>query len=119
VARPSDVADPTLRAQLTSAEGALDAGEYLASVEHSVKAFRALIATHPEVIVLPPDFSKLSLTARPPLGARRGPWPSHFGVHMSYGDAPMLTIAKRAFSMTEAAAYFEYTLEAVMLAQRG
>jgi hypothetical protein len=116
VARTADVEDPSFRDGLSRAEQALDDGEYSAAVRHAADVFGSLIAQHPEVIVLPPDFSKLGLTARPPLGARRGPWPSHFGVQLAIEDQPKLIFKKEQFTLTEAAAYVEYTLEAVLLA---
>jgi hypothetical protein len=48
------------------------------------------------------------------------PWPSDHGVRfaMNEGDAPTLTFEKERFTLSEAATYFEYTLDMVLRAQR-
>ena len=48
------------------------------------------------------------------------PWPVRLGVDLSFDehDKPHLTFEKEEFSMSEAASYFEYTLDFAMRAQR-
>jgi hypothetical protein len=120
VARPSDVSDPTLREGLVEAERRLDMGDYVGAVRAAVKVYEALIQRQPEAIVLPPDFSRLSTAPLPRLGVRRGPWPSHHGVQLSLeaDKPPRLIFNKERFTLSEAAAYVEYTLEAVVNAER-
>src|SRR5205085_738648 len=111
-----DVLDPAFREGLTSAEAALDEGDYMQSVERSAGVYQQLIAQRPEVIVLPPDFSKLAISSRPPLGARRGPWPSHFGVQLQLGGPrplakpthPAVRLVEQAPARTVDVAGFEH-----------
>ena len=48
------------------------------------------------------------------------PWPVRLGVGISYDehDKPHLTFQKEEFSMSEAASYFEYTLDMAIRVQR-
>jgi hypothetical protein len=120
MARPSDVADPELREGLIESERHLDAGDYAAAVKAAVNVYQQLIEQRPEAIVLPPDFSRLSTAPLPRLGVRRGPWPSHHGVQLNLepDQPPRLIFNKERFTLSEAAAYVEYTLEAVVNAER-
>jgi hypothetical protein len=120
VARAADVNDPELRAGLVAAERLLDEGDYQGAVRAAVGVFEALIEQQPDSIVPPPDFSRLSTAPLPRLGVRRGPWPSHHGVQLLLDpdQRPRLVFNKERFTLSEAAAYVEYTLEAVVIAQR-
>jgi len=123
MASPTDITDPALREQMLDADRALDTGEYLGSIQRCADVFERLLRQRPDVFVPPPDLARLSSAPRPPIGGRRGPWPSQFGVQLSLeGEGaeqqPRFTYAKEHFSMTEAAAYFEYTLDALLYAQR-
>ena len=124
----TDVGDQTMRAALAEAEAALDAGEYSASVHHCAAAYCRLIDLRPDMIVAP-RFGPSSPV--PQAGGGSGalggvglaaprPWPSDHGVHFA-SDAdgkPSLTFAKERFTLSEAATYFEYTLDMVLRAQR-
>jgi len=125
---PIDVTDELIRAALLAAEAALDDGQYAASVHHSVDAYRRLIALRPDMIVaarLGHSFSPPQLGQTPAgiggqsMAAPR-PWPSDHGVRFSLqdGETPELTFAKERFTVSEAATYFEYTLDMALRAQR-
>jgi hypothetical protein len=123
----ADVVDSRLRASLTSAETALDDGDYAGSVHASVDAYRHLVEARPDMIVAPRFAHRF---AAPQLGQASGgiggqsmaaprPWPSDHGVLFSMdGDEPELTFAKERFTLSEAATYFEYTLDLALRAQR-
>jgi hypothetical protein len=112
----SAVADEALRVTLEAAEAALDDGDYAASVHHSVAAYSRLIQLRPDMIV--------DRVIRGRIGgqsmATPRPWPSDHGVHFTTNERgnPTLTFAKERFTLSEAATYFEYTLDMVLRAQR-
>jgi len=117
-----EVSDEALRQMLAEAEGALDEGEYVTSVRRSAAAYCRLIEQRPDMIIAP----RFGPGAAPPqgggglvLGGPR-PWPSDHGVHFKAedGQKPTLTFAKERFTLSEAATYFEYTLDMVLRAQR-
>jgi hypothetical protein len=128
MASPTDLTDEAIRTALVSAEAALDDGDYAASVRHSVDAYRRLIALRPDMIVAPRFGHSFSppQTGQAPAGiggqsmAAPRPWPSDHGVHfnMQEGAAPELSFAKEHFTISEAATYFEYTLDMALRAQR-
>ena len=123
----TDVRDPRLAELLAAAEAALDDGEFTGSVHASVDAYRYLIDRRPDMIVAPRFAHRF---AAPQLGQASGgiggqsmaaprPWPSDHGVGFSMeGDVPELTFNKERFTLSEAATYFEYTLDMVLRAQR-
>jgi hypothetical protein len=128
MASVAEIADEPIRQAMLAAEAALDDGQYAASVHACVEAYQRLIDLRPDVIVAP-RFSH-SFGA-PQLGASTGgaiggqslggprPWPSDHGVRFSMdGDRPSLTFAKERFTLSEAATYFEYTLDMVLRSQR-
>ena len=123
----AEVLEPRLRELLVAAESALDDGDYTGSVQASVDAYRRLIEVRPDMIVAPRFAHRF---AAPQLGQASGgiggqsmaaprPWPSDHGVQFSMaGDKPELTFAKERFTLSEAATYFEYTLDMALRAQR-
>jgi hypothetical protein len=125
----SEINDAALHEALASAEACLDDGAYADSVRHSVDAYSRLIALRPDMIVAPRFGHSF---AAPQLGASSGgaiggqsmaaprPWPSDHGVQFSLNEAsgPTLTFAKNHFTLSEAATYFEYTLDMALRAQR-
>jgi len=128
MADPVEVADEQIRVALVAAESALDDGEYAASVHHSVAAYCRLVALRPDMIVAPRFGHSFSppQTGQAPAGiggqsmAAPRPWPSDHGVRFDMRDAekPVLTFAKERFTLSEAATYFEYTLDMALRAQR-
>ena len=130
----AEVADGEMRAALDRAETALDDGDYTVSVHQCVAAYGRLIALRPDMIIAgrfgpaspPPQ------VGRPSPGAGGGgalggvgmaaprPWPSDHGVRFATDaqGTPSLTFAKERFTLSEAATYFEYTLDMVLRAQR-
>ncbi len=117
-----EVSDASLREALAEAEAALDAGDFVNSVRRSAAAYCQLIEQRPDMIIAP----RFGPGAAPPqggggliMGGPR-PWPSDHGVHfnMEEGAKPSLTFAKERFTLSEAATYFEYTLDMVLRAQR-
>jgi hypothetical protein len=128
MANPADLTDEGIRMALLSAEAALDDGEYAVSVRHSVDAYRRLIVLRPDMIVAPRFGHSFSppQTGQAPAGiggqsmAAPRPWPSDHGVRfdMPDGEVPELTFTKEHFTLSEAATYFEYTLDMALRAQR-
>jgi hypothetical protein len=122
MARPSDVQDPELRARLVEAEQALDEGDYLRCVRGAVDVYSRLIEQRPDVFVDPTDRrGTLPTLAQIRVVPAQRPWPQLLGVVVDF-DAdgkPRLRFERERFTMTEAMTYFEYTLDAVVRAQRG
>ena len=112
-----EVTDSELRQTLAAAEAALDEGSFSECVRCSVAAYTRLIEQRPDMIVAP------RMAHGGPGGVAMGgprPWPSDHGVSFSMhnGSAPTLTFSKERFTLSEAATYFEYTLDMVLRAQR-
>jgi hypothetical protein len=121
----AEVTDAPLRESLTQAESSLDDGEYTASVRYCVTAYARLIDLRPDMLIAPPF-------ARGPVPSGGGgglggvgqgaprPWPSDHGVRLVLDERepPSLTFTKDRFTLSEAATYFEYTLDMVLRAQR-
>jgi len=128
MASVAEVTNDELRRLLELAEGALDSGDYVVTVHHCADAFSRLIAERPDMIIAPrfgPGALPQSGGGGPVgggglvMGGPR-PWPSDHGVRftMEDGQQPTLTFAKERFTLSEAATYFEYTLDMVLRAQR-
>jgi hypothetical protein len=111
-----DVEDASIREALATAEAALDDGDYATSVEHTVTAYTRLIDLRPDMIIGP----RFAHGSGGTLGVAPRPWPSDHGVRFSMDDRgrPALTFAKQRFTLSEAATYFEYTLDMALRAQR-
>jgi hypothetical protein len=124
MARPSDLIDPFFQNMLIEAEQALDKGDYLGTVRRCVEVYSRIAEQRPEMILRPPNELMPLPQARSVREGRRNallPWPGRLGVNISF-DAqgkPHLTFEKEEFSLSEAASYFEYTLDMAMRAQRG
>ena len=124
-----EVTDDAMREALAEAESALDDGDYVGSVRQCVTAYCRLIEVRPDMIVAP----RFSHSSAPPqsgagggaslggvgMGAPR-PWPSDHGVRFVMDEAQKssLTFTKDRFTLSEAATYFEYTLDMVLRSQR-
>jgi hypothetical protein len=124
MAKPTDLIDPFFRTTLIEAEQALDQGNYLGTVRRCVEVYRRIAEQRPEMILRPPNELMPLPEARSVREGRRNallPWPVRLGVGISF-DAqgkPHLTFEKEEFSLSEAASYFEYTLDIAVRAQRG
>ena len=124
MAKPTDLIDPFFRITLIEAEQALDAGDYLETVRKCVAVYSRIAAQRPEMILRPPKELMPLPQARSVREGRRNallPWPVRLGVGISFDDhdTPHLTFEKEEFSMSEAASYFEYTLDVALRVQRG
>ncbi len=124
MAKPTDLIDPFFQTALVDAEQALDAGDYLQTVRKCVEVYSRIAEQRPEMILRPPNQLMPLPRARSVREGRRNaltPWPVRLGVGISFdeNDKPHLTFEKEEFSMSEAASYFEYTLDLAMRAQRG
>jgi hypothetical protein len=124
MAKPTDLIDPFFRTTLLEAEQALDAGNYLETVRKCVAVYSQIAAQRPEMILRPPKELMPLPSARSVREGRRNallPWPVRLGVGISFddNDTPHLTFEKEEFSMSEAASYFEYTLDVALRTQRG
>jgi hypothetical protein len=124
MARPTDITDSFVQTALIEAEQALDAGDYLQTVRKCVEVYSRIAEQRPEMILRPPGQLMPLPKARAIREGRRNallPWPVRLGVGISFDDhdKPHLTFEKEEFSMSEAASYFEYTLDVAMRVQRG
>ena len=124
MAKPTDLIDPFFRTALVEAEQALDAGDYLGTVRKCVEVYSRIAEQQPEMILRPPNQLLPLPRARSVREGRRNalsPWPVRLGVGISFDehDKPHLTFEKEEFSLSEAASYFEYTLDVAIRAQRG
>ena len=124
MAKPTDLMDPFFRTTLVDAEQALDAGDYLGTVRKCVEVYRRIAAQRPEMILRPPNQLMPLPRAQSVREGRRNallPWPVRLGVGLSFDehDQPHLTFEREEFSLSEAASYFEYTLDVAIRAQRG
>src|SRR6516225_2087340 len=107
----AEISDAALHEALACAEQALDEGDYVGSVRHSVDAYSRLIEQRPDMIVAPRFGHSI---AAPQLGASTGgaiggqsmaaprPWPSDHGVRFSMdeGSRPVLTFTKDRFTLS-------------------
>jgi hypothetical protein len=124
MAKPTDLRDPFFQTALVEAEQALDDGDYLKTVRKCVEVYRRLAEQRPEMILKPPNELMALPSARSVREGRRNallPWPTRLGVALSFDEhgTPRLTFEKEEFSLSEAASYFEYTLDVSIRAQRG
>ena len=124
MAKPTDLIDPFFRTALVEAEQALDAGDYLGTVRKCVEVYSRIAEQRPDLILKPPNALMAMPRARSVREVRRNalqPWPVRLGVGISFDehDKPRLTFEREEFSMSEAACYFEYTLDVAIRAQRG
>jgi hypothetical protein len=118
MAAPEDVKDAGWRASLQEAGRLLDEGDYLGCVRLSMEVYSRLGERRPDAIVRPPAPGQPVSASGGTPGNRARPWPSHLGVSLSFeGELPRLRIEKQRFSMSEAASYFEYTVEQVVRSQ--
>ncbi len=110
MANPDDVKYPDVRAALEEAGNLLDDGDYLGSVKSSVDAYMKLGVHLPDAIARPPAPGTPANVSRQ--------WPSYLGVSIQWADdKPSMVFDKERFSMSEAASYFEYTVEEAVRAQ--
>jgi hypothetical protein len=124
MAKPTDLIDPFFRTTLLEAEQALNTGDYLSTVRKCVEVYRRIAELRPEMILKPPNPLMPLPPARSVREGRRNallPWPVRLGVGISFDehDKPLLTFEKEEFSLSEAASYFEYTLDVAIRVQRG
>jgi hypothetical protein len=124
MAKPTDLMDPFFRTTLVEAEQALDDGDYRRTVHKCVEVYRRLAELRPEMILKPPSELMALPSARSVREGRRNallPWPARLGVALSFDEnsKPHLIFEKEEFSLSEAASYFEYTLDVAIRAQRG
>ena len=122
--KPTDLTDPYFQTTLVEAEQALDKGDYLGTVRKCVEVYSRIAEQRPEMILRPPNELMALPHARSVREGRRNallPWPVRLGVGISFdeNDKPHLIFEKEEFSMSEAASYFEYTLDIAVRAQRG
>ena len=121
--KPTDLTDPFLQTSLIEAEEALDTGDYLGTVRKCVEVYSRIVDQRPEMVLRPPNPLMPLPRARSVREGRRNalqPWPVRLGVGLSFDehDKPHLIFEKEEFSLSEAASYFEYTLDFALRAQR-
>ena len=124
MARPTDLKDPFFQTALVEAEQALDAGDYLQTVRKCVEVYSRIAEQRPEMILRPPKELMPLPRARSVREGRRNAllqWPVRLGVSISFdeNDKPHLSFEKEEVSLSEAASYFEFTLDVAMRVQRG
>ena len=123
MAKPTDLTDAFVQTALLEAEQALDTGDYLRTVRKCAEVYSRIVEERPEMVLRPPKELMALPQARSVREGRRNallPWPVRLGVGLSFDahDKPHLIFEKEEFSMSEAASYFEYTLDFAMRAQR-
>ena len=123
MAKPTDLIDRFFQTMLVEAEEALDKGDYLGTVRRCVEVYRRIADQRPDLVLRPPNPLMPLPPARAVREVRRNalqPWPVRLGVGISYDehDTPHLTFEREEFSLSEAASYFEYTLDVALRAQR-
>ena len=123
MAKPTDITDPFVQTALVEAEQALDAGDYLQTVRRCVEVYSRIADQRPDLVLRPPNQLMPLPKARSVREGRRNalaPWPVRLGVGLSFDEheKPHLVFKKEEFSMSEAASYFEYTLDFALRAQR-
>ena len=123
MAKPTDLTDTFVQTALVEAEQALDTGDYLRTVRKCVEVYSRIVEQRPEMVLRPPQELMALPRARSVREGRRNallPWPVRLGVGLSFDEheKPHLVFEKEEFSMSEAATYFEYTLDFAMRAQR-
>ncbi len=120
MARPTDVADPTLRELIVAAEAAIDAGDYNAAVQLIVQAYSLLIDARPDVIINPSTYVPRPSTERQFGTFPVRPWPDVCGVDLVFAadDKPFLKPTKGRFTFSDAVTVMEYTLDTAIRAQR-
>ena len=124
MAKPTDLIDPFFQTALVEAEQALDAGDYLETVRKCVEVYSRIAAQRPEMILRPPNELIALPRARSVREGRRNallPWPVRLGVGISFdeNDKPHFIFEREEFSLSEAASYFEFTLDVAIRAQCG
>jgi hypothetical protein len=122
--KPTDLIDPFFQTMLVEAEQALDKGDYLGTVRRCVEVYCRIAEQRPDLILRPPNPLMPLPPARSVREVRRNalqPWPVRLGVGISFDEngKPRLTFEREEFSLSEAASYFEYTLDVAIRAQRG
>jgi hypothetical protein len=121
--KPTDLIDPFFQTMLVEAEQSLDKGDYLGTVRRCVEVYSHIAAQRPDLILRPPNPLMPLPSARSVREVRRNvlqPWPVRLGVGISFDESgkPHLIFERQEFSMSEAASYFEYTLDVAIRAQR-
>jgi hypothetical protein len=124
MAKPTDLIDPFFQTTLFEAEQALDNGDYLGTVGRCVEVYSRIAEQRPELILKPPNPLMPLPSAQAVREVRRNalqPWPVRLGVGIRFDahDKPHLIFEKEEFSLSEAASYFEYTLDVAIRAQHG
>ncbi len=124
MAKAIDLIDPFFQTMLVEAEEALDKGDYLGTVRRCVEVYSCIAEQRPDLILRPPNPLIPLPSARSVREVRRNtlqPWPVRLGVGISFDEhgKPHLTFEREEFSLSEAASYFEYTLDVAIRAQRG
>jgi hypothetical protein len=136
VAKPADIQDPTLRAELEEAERLLDDGEYTQAARKCAETYLLLLDRRPELVPPPdlPETQPLNPNGRPQAvqgtqglasfdrarEARRNWWPGTgtISVVVDPDGKPRLHYAKERVSLSEAAGYFEFLVQQLANAQR-
>jgi hypothetical protein len=123
MSKPTDLIDPFFQTMLVEAEQALDKGDYLGTVRRCVEVYSRIAEQRPDLILRPPNPLMPLPSARSVREVRRNalqPWPVRLGVGISFDEngKPHLIFEREEFSMSEAASYFEYTLDVAIRAQR-
>ena len=100
--KPTDLADPDLRALIGEAHRALREGDPSGAVRRCADAFLLLAERKPEVLVVP---AGMRVHPFPRLGAN---------LQVAEGEPPRIDYSRERFSLSEAITYYEYTLGAAI-----
>lgn len=114
MARPAEIADEGLRAQLTRANELLSEGRATDVVHKCVEAYLRLLDLHPELldarIELRPGHDIPAVMRWPALGA-------NLAQESVIAGEPSIHYQRQEFTISEAITYYEFTLEAVLSAE--
>ena len=106
MAKPDQIQANELRRLMEDAHRAMREGDPNTAVRCSADAFLALAARHPSVLTVPPA---MPVHPFPRLGAN---------LMLAQGEPASVEFHREDFSLSEAITYYEYTLSAILRAER-